>query len=477
MCGRQCVCTGLLFVIALLAALATTLPAQGPRGGRGRRGSIDGRLAAAGLELGRQMPDLSAHDDQGKPLQLRSLLGDSYTVIVSGCLTCPVFLRTFRGVEAVHRDYAPKGVKFYYLYKSLAHPENNGFVQPFTLEERLMHIAEAKKRTGAKIPWIADTMEHEVKHALGNAPNSEFMFDSEGTIVYMQGWSNASALRRKLEELVGPVENPTEIADLDINHDVVSRSSTRDNVVPPLEVPRGLMAVKVEPKGSKELFYVKLRAEVTRDVLRSGEGKMYLGFHLDPIYSVYWNNLVDPLRYELTLPEGTHVTPAKGAGPKVEQDKDRDPREFLVDVSGASPERPLELKVDYFGCTDTWCKPINQSYQIYFERDPDAGRAISARGRGFGPGGPGPGGRGPGGGPGAGGPGRFLSRLMEMDQDRDGKLSKDELPARMQGRFDFMDANSDGYVDEDEIAGIRERMRRRMQDPGRRQGLGPPTRL
>ena len=162
-------------------------------------GGIDGRLAAAGLELGGQMPDVSAHDDKGNSIQLRGLLGDGYTVIVSGCLTCPVFLRTFPGVEAVHRDYAPKGVQFYYLYKSLAHPENNGFVQPFTLDERLMHIAEAKKRTGAKIPWIADTMENDVKHALGNAPNSEFVFDSEGEIVYMQGWSDAVALRRKLE--------------------------------------------------------------------------------------------------------------------------------------------------------------------------------------------------------------------------------------------------------------------------------------
>ena len=482
MSTRQSFCTKLLLSAALVAiAVSPALP-QGPRRGMNRRGGIDGRLAAAGLELGVRIPDVPAHDAEGRPIRLPDLLGESYTVIVSGCLTCPVFLRSFPGVEAVHRDYAPKGVKFYYLYKALAHPENHGFVQPFTLEERLMHIQEAKKRMGAKIPWIADTMENDVKHALGNAPNSEFMFDSEGKIVYMRGWSNAAELRQSLEERVGPVEKPTEISELDINHDVVPRSSTRDNVIPPLEVPRGLMAVKIEPKHgpkqspdespdkSNEPFYVKLRAEVTRDVFSTGAGKMYLGFHLDPIYSVYWNNLVDPLRYELTLPEGVpegvEVTPAKGQAPKVEQDKDRDPREFLIDVSGVSAELPITLKVDYFGCTDTWCKPISQNYEIHFERDPDGGRAIGARGRGAGPGGFGP-----------GGPGRFLSRLMEMDQDGDGKLSKDEVPERMQRRFDFMDANGDGYVDQDELAGMRERMRQRMQGPGRPQGSGDPSRL
>ena len=35
-----------------------------------------------------------------------------YTVLVAGCLTCPAFLGSYPGVEAVHRDYASKGVKF-----------------------------------------------------------------------------------------------------------------------------------------------------------------------------------------------------------------------------------------------------------------------------------------------------------------------------------------------------------------------------
>jgi len=33
-------------------------------------------------------------------------------------------------------DYAPKGVKFYYMYKALAHPELDGYVNPFTLKIR-----------------------------------------------------------------------------------------------------------------------------------------------------------------------------------------------------------------------------------------------------------------------------------------------------------------------------------------------------
>ena len=48
-------------------------------------------------------------------------------------------------MEAMHRDYAPKGVKFFHIYKYLAHAGRKGYVQPFTLEERLLHVKEAQR--------------------------------------------------------------------------------------------------------------------------------------------------------------------------------------------------------------------------------------------------------------------------------------------------------------------------------------------
>ena len=83
-------------------------------------------------------------DAQGKAFSTGQLKGH-YTVLVAGCLTCPAFLGTYTGVEAVSRDYASKGVKFFYVYRALAHPENNGFVKPFSINERLMHVAVKNK--------------------------------------------------------------------------------------------------------------------------------------------------------------------------------------------------------------------------------------------------------------------------------------------------------------------------------------------
>ena len=57
-------------------------------------------------------------------------------------------------MEALYRDYEPRGVRFLYVYKALAHPELNGYVRPVTLEERLMHVAEAKRALGTEIVWL-----------------------------------------------------------------------------------------------------------------------------------------------------------------------------------------------------------------------------------------------------------------------------------------------------------------------------------
>ncbi|MCK5351452.1 hypothetical protein KAJ77_02680, partial [bacterium] len=242
-------------------------------------------------------------------------------------------------METIYRDYAPKGVNFYYIYKTLAHPELDGYVEPFSLEERLMHVKEAQRTLGSEVVWISDTMSNDLKHALGDMPNSESVVDPEGTIVRMRVWSRPDQLRSDLEELVGPVENPTRVSDLNLNFEAPPKVAA-SGVVPRVKLPGRMLPVKIEPQSSSQPFYMKLRAEVDQRFLREGEGTLYVGFFPDPLYHVHWNNLVDPVKYQITAPEGITVSPARGEGPTVKEASDMDPREFLVDIkrSGDSQE-------------------------------------------------------------------------------------------------------------------------------------------
>ena len=316
-------------------------------------------------------------------------------------------MRNVPSLETVQRDYASRGVKFFYIYKSLAHPENDGYVQPLTLQERLLHLKEAERTLGSKFTWLADNMENELKHKLGNAPNSEFVLDPEGKVVRHRGWSSPGELRKDLEQLIGPVEKPTQVADLKLKTAPPPKAAA-SGVVPRVQVSGSMRAFKVTAEKSKEPHYIKLRAEVDQNFMSTGLGKLYLGFHLDPLYHVHWNNLVDPLTYELELPENVTVTPAKGSGPKVKSPADIDPREFLLDIDELKQvsNAVIKVKVKYFACNDDegWCKPVNQTFLVTLEADRDAGSSRQRGGRGGGRGGL-AGGQRPGAGGGAGGRG------------------------------------------------------------------------
>ena len=284
-------------------------------------------------------------------------------------------MRNVPSLETVARDYAPKGVQFFYIYKSLAHPGTHGYIAPFTLQERLMHIAEAKRKLGSRIGWLCDTMSNDLKHALGDAPNSEFIIDPEGKIVRARRWSRPAQLRKDLEELVGKVDKPTTVADLKMKP-LEPPKTAKTGVVARLQLPGRLVPVKLHPVAGSadEPFYVKLRAEIEPRYFQTAKGKLYLGFFLDPLYKVHWNNRAAPVAYELEVPGGITITPKSGKGPTVGEDADADPREFLVDVSGKT-DAPIVLTVRYVACDDaeTFCKPVTQRYEISLERDPDGG--------------------------------------------------------------------------------------------------------
>jgi len=272
-------------------------------------------------------------------------------------------------------------VKFYYVYKALAHPEHNGYVTPFTLKERLLHVKEARRTLGSQIPWICDTMQNDAKHALGNAPNSEFVIGPDLKVLAKRLWSDPAQLRKDLEQFVGKVDKPTRVSDLKLKT-LPPPKAAATGVVKRLDLPGRLQALKIVPqvKDGGQPFYAKLRAEAEPSLLREGKGKLYLGFHLDPIYKVHWNNLTRPIKVTLQPPPGMTLSKTTLEGPKVKVESDVDPREFLVDVEAAE-KGPLKLSVLYYACNDAggWCKLLRQEYTVHLEADPDAGWARGRR--------------------------------------------------------------------------------------------------
>ena len=66
-----------------------------------------------------------------------------------------------------------------------------------------------------------------------------------------------------------------------------------------------------------------------------------------------------------------------------------------------------------------------------------------------------------------------MNLIARFDQNKDGKLSKAEVPQQMAGLFDRMDQNKDGFVDQNEMRS----MGGKGRPQGGRGGLDPTTGL
>lgn len=336
------------------------------------------RLKDTGIQIG-DMPlnGITVYQENGTPVNIEDIFArEKYTVLVGACLTCGAFIESFPGVEALERDYRDKGIQFYYVYRSLSHPERNDYIDPFTIDERLLHIAESKKQLKVKIPYIADNMNNELRLGYGDIPNPAFIFDHEGRVVYMLAWADPELLRNVMAELAGPVDEPTQPADLDINHDYRLRREQGDKTVPPIETPDKLFPLKIEPQDSEHPYYAKLTAEVESEVLEGKTGKLYLGFRMDPMYAVSWNNLAEPVQVTLETADGLEISSSQLSGTKPDVIKDKSQRQFLVEIHRIDNlQDPFTVRIHYYACGDdnTWCTPILQEYRVFFVRRKPAG--------------------------------------------------------------------------------------------------------
>ena len=446
----------------------------------GQQGGGDPFLRSPQMAEGRTIDgwdSLSVHGTDGAPALLKDLVPqDGRLVIVNGCLSCPKFLISYSGVEAVARDYAKDDTtRFIYLYKTLAHPENNGYIQAFTLQERLAQATAANGRLKNAIPFFVDGMDNSALKALGNSPNSQVIVDSSGNILHSKGWSDGTALRKAMIAIAGPTETTTRVGELGLpSFKGVSRPE--GNVVPRVRPTEALTALRLEPAKSSEPHFVKLRAEVGRAALSNSNqqpSQLYLGFHLDPVHEVHWNNLVDPIAWSVSAPEGVTVHTTSGSGPQVKAATDTDPREFLLTIKDWQDQGPLTVNVTYYACSNggeddakAFCRKVKQTYTVHRERDRTAGM-VQSRGRGIG-------GRGGDKGNRAQGQNGRADRFMRMmDTNLDGTISAEEAKGTpFERRFEMMDSNSDGKLDNAEL----EKMRERFRTSGGRRGGGRPQR-
>lgn len=394
-------------------------------------------------ESRRLAPNIAVFDvESRKRLAFQKVIADHpFSLIILGDITNPDFVRNYRAFEAIALNYASDDFQVYYIQRRPTHPENHGFLQPFNQAEAIQLAKESIRLLNTHIPWLCDTANHDVSTQLPQTESENvFIYVADGRQLFAGTITDPASIQKSLAEFMGPPSrqirtNQIPKPEVEPVEVIPNEATKRVNFNPPSQK---FSPIQVNPRESTAPHYVKLRAEADEALLSSGSGKLYLGFHVDPLYKGEWDNSTKPLKYTI-ISTGGSVTPAVKSAPKVREASDSEPREFVLTATHTNYDLPIMLKVDYtiYLAGPKSTVQVSQIYDIYLRKDPLGGKAyrrqIAYRDPVL--------------------PAievRMPSALYEYDENNDGKIERNELKGTLWVKFPDIDTNRDGFLSDSE---------------------------
>jgi hypothetical protein len=147
---------------------------------------------------GNAFPQFELFATDGSVLVNESVFGDKPVIFIFGSMTCPMTARAAAPTQELYDEFSDR-VKFIMLYVREAHP-GEYFAQAETIEEKLDYARELKDFYGIHWTVAADSVDGGLHRALDPKPNSAFLMDKNGTILFRSLWaSDYRALRKALD--------------------------------------------------------------------------------------------------------------------------------------------------------------------------------------------------------------------------------------------------------------------------------------
>jgi peroxiredoxin len=152
--------------------------------------------------VGTEAPDFELVRTDGRKLRLSDLRG-RITVFMFAAMTSPPARMQVPRLEALQRAYSGRDLQVFLVYSRERHAGETGFpsyVSPDHFEQKLAYARELDAST--TLPVAVDGMEEAVLQQYGSVPNSAWVIDREGTIVFRSTWADSRKLTQVVERLL-----------------------------------------------------------------------------------------------------------------------------------------------------------------------------------------------------------------------------------------------------------------------------------
>ncbi|UVW28776.1 deiodinase-like protein [Massilia sp. H6] len=128
-------------------------------------------------------------------------------LLVTGSLSCPMTASSNPMLKEMHQEFG-RDIDFVMLQVREAHP-GEYLEQPQSLDEKIEHARQLQQRDALPFPIAIDDVDGSVHQALDGKPNSVWLIDANGTIVYRALWvGDEAGLEQALDAAVRGVSPP-----------------------------------------------------------------------------------------------------------------------------------------------------------------------------------------------------------------------------------------------------------------------------
>jgi len=149
--------------------------------------------AAAGDPL----PEFELTTTDNARLANEDVFGNTPVLFIFGSMTCPMTASAVPSVQELYREFGQR-IKFIMLYVREAHPGEH-FNQSETIEKKLDYARALKEFYAVDWTVAADNIDGDLHRALDPKPNSAFLMNKDGMILFRSLWaSDYGALQQAL---------------------------------------------------------------------------------------------------------------------------------------------------------------------------------------------------------------------------------------------------------------------------------------
>lgn len=149
-----------------------------------------------GPKPGSKAPNPSVETATGQSRKLLEFEG-KFLVLEMGSLTCPLFQGRRNGMTDLVQRH--EDVSFAVLYVREAHPGQNTPAHQ-TMADKQACARSLAESEGRQV--LVDDLNGSAHEAFGGYPNSVFIINRSGCVVYASDWNNPRATGRALEQLM-----------------------------------------------------------------------------------------------------------------------------------------------------------------------------------------------------------------------------------------------------------------------------------